>query len=123
MELIVSENNTNVLQNDTEPKQDDVPAEVNGAAAFFKKNMALFKENVDSLSMKELKRLVKLIVEYPLQENQQFVSVKEHHRLEEALQLIEAKSVMLHYAMELKKKEMENSNAQSQISTDQQPQG
>lgn len=114
----VSENNTNVLNNNTpetsqlEPSvESTVPQEVEHAAGLFHRSVPEFLNKVDSLSMKELKRLIKLVVQYPFQDPKMYVNIKDMNLLELADQLLEAKSIMFQYGMFLKQKESEKQNA------------
>lgn len=85
----------------------EVPVEVDSAARTFSSGLPIYKKLVDDLSLKSAKRLSKALVEYPFHnEKQALLQSTEAQVFELAMELLEAKVVMIQYTVDKKKSEV-----------------
>lgn len=94
--------------------KETIPDEVNKATYIYHTAINEFKEKADSLSNKESRRLLKLLVEFPLHDEKQRVSVNLQNLFGVIEKCISAKNVLLQYAEETRLKKMENEKNDSE---------
>src|SRR5262245_5014309 len=99
-----------------EIKGTDVPEQVEMAARVFASGIASFLNEVDSLSVKSARRVLKALVEFPLNdENKKLLAHQSEAKLfEKAMELLAAKAQMIDFVVrhnqekQLKKEGEEN---------------
>lgn len=82
----------------------DVPADVEAAARIFHVGVPIFTKKVEELSQREARRLVKALVLFPLQDDDKPLLARQEEAslFGQAMELMEAKMIMVEYARKSK---------------------
>lgn len=89
--------------NNTKPKQ-ETPPEIEAAARTFTLTRPVFEKKIQDLSLKSAKRVLKAVVEFPLNDDKETMLVHrdELELFQLAMELMEAKVKMIEYSVSQK---------------------